>query len=86
MKTDWIYQFDSTEDGTIDWQYRPSIGEKIYHAHWMINKKNILIRTKLADAPKKRVLQELFESFAEENQSVRDHNNKKARERRAKKS
>ena len=27
----------------------------------------------------------VFESFAEENQQVRDHNNKKARERRARK-
>jgi hypothetical protein len=45
------------------------------------------VLTKLDEQAKKEVHQELFETFEKiDNQSVRDHNNKKARERRAKKS
>ena len=75
MRTDLVFQFDSTDHGTIDWKYHNSVGEKIYYAHWMVKKKDI----------KRIVHTELFESYAEQNQQVRYDNNKKARERRARK-
>ena len=85
MRTDLVFQFDSTDHGTIDWKYHNSVGEKIYYAHWTVKKKDIVVLTKLPADIKRIVHTELFESFAEENQQVRDHNNKKARERRARK-
>jgi len=83
MRTDLVFQFDSTDHGTIDWKYHNSVGEKMYHAQWMVKKKDVVVLTKLSAEDKKLVHTELFESFSEENQQVRDHNNKKARERRA---
>ena len=86
MKTDWIFQFESTNHGTVDWQYHPKVADKMYHATWLVKKSDFLVLTKLSKEAKKEVHQELFEDFEEENQLVRDHNNKRARERRAKKS
>ena len=57
----------------------------MYHAQYMVKKSDLIVLTKLSAEDKKLVHQELFDSFAEENQLVRDHNNKKARERRARK-
>jgi len=51
----------------------------------MVKKSDLIVLTKLSAEDKKLVHQELFDSFAEENQLVRDHNNRKARERRARK-
>ena len=59
----------------------------MYHATWLVAKNHLVVLTKLDDQAKKEVQQELFETFEKiDNQLVRDHNNKKARERRAKKS
>ena len=85
MKTDWIFQFESTNHGTVDWQYHPKVADKMYHARWLVKKSDLLVLTKLSKEAKKEVHQQLFEEFEEENQLVRDHNNKKARQRRAKK-
>tara|TARA_R100000353_G_scaffold137170_1_gene97428 strand:- start:969 stop:1250 length:282 start_codon:yes stop_codon:yes gene_type:complete len=85
-RTDWIFQFESTNHGTIDWQFHKKVVDKMYHATWLVAKHHLVVLTKLDDQAKKEVHQELFEDFEEENQLVRDHNNKKARERRAKKS
>ena len=79
------FQFDSTNHGTVDWTYVEAMKDKIYHAHCMVKKSDLIVLTKLDDQAKKEVHQELFDSFEEENQAVRDHNNKKARERRARK-
>jgi hypothetical protein len=59
--------------------------DKMYHAQYMVKKSDLIVLTKLSAEVRKLVHQELFNSFAEENQLVRDHNNKKARERRARK-
>tara|TARA_Y100000401_G_C8192445_1_gene159414 strand:- start:122 stop:391 length:270 start_codon:yes stop_codon:yes gene_type:complete len=83
MRTDLVFQFDSTDHGTIDWKYHDDVKEKMYYAQWMVKKRDVVVLTKLPADIKKIVHTELFESFAEENQQVRDHNNKKARERRA---
>ena len=86
MKTDYIFQFNSTDHGTVDWQFHSKVANKMHHALWLVNKSDLVVLTKLDNQAKKEVHQELFESFDGVNQSVRDHNNKKARERRAKKS
>lgn len=83
MKTDYIFQFDSTDHGTVDWQFHKKVADKMHHAVWMVKKSDLVVLTKLPAADAAFVHQELFESFDSENQSVRDHNNKKARERRA---
>lgn len=58
----------------------------MYHATWLVAKHHLVVLTKLDDQAKKEVQQELFETFEKiDNQLVRDHNNKKARERRTKK-
>jgi len=85
MRTDYIFQFESTNHGTVDWQFHKKVVDKMHHALWLVAKSHLVVLTKLDKQAKKEVLQELFESFTEDNQSVRDHNNKKARERRAKK-
>ena len=85
MKTDWIFQFESTNHGTVDWRFHEKVADKMCHAVWLVKKSDLLVLTKLNKEAKKEVHQELFESFEEENQLVRHHNNKKARERRAKK-
>ena len=85
MKTDWIFQFESTNHGTVDWQFHEKVVDKMHHATGLVKKSDLLVLTKLNKEAKKEVHQELFEDFEEENQLVRDHNNKKARERRAKK-
>lgn len=79
------FQFDSTNHGTVDWTYVKTMEDKMYHAQYMVKKSDLIVLTKLSAEDKKLVHQELFDSFAEENQLVRDHNNKKARERRARK-
>ena len=79
------FQFDSTNHGMVDWTYVKGMKDKMYHAQYMVKKSDIIVLTKLSAEDKKLVHTELFESFSEENQQVRDHNNKKARERRAKK-
>jgi len=86
MKTDYIFQFNSTDHGTVDWQFHSKVANKMHHALWLVNKSDLVVLTKLDEQAKKKVHQELFESFDGVNQSVKDHNNKKARERRAKKS
>ena len=73
MINNFKFQFDSTNHGTVDWTYDKKVKDKIY----------LIVLTELSVEDKKLVHQELFDSFAEENQLVRDHNNKKARERRA---
>ena len=83
MKTNYTFQFDSIDHGTVDWTYDKKVKDKIYHAQYMIKKSDLIVLTELSVEDRKLVQQELFESFAEENQLVRDHNNKKARERRA---
>ena len=85
MGTYWIFQFESTNHGTVDWQFHEKVVDKMHHATGLVKKSDLLVLTKLRPEAKKEVHQELFESFEEENQLVRDHNNKKARERRAKK-
>ena len=85
IKTDYIFQFDSTNHGTVDWQFHSKVADKMHHVVWMVNKSDLVVLTNLDKETKKEVHQELFESFTSVNQSVRDHNNKKARERRAKK-
>ena len=85
MGTYWIFQFESTNHGTVDWQFHEKVVDKMHHATGLVKKSDLLVLTKLSKEAKKEVHQELFESFEEENQLVRDHNNKKARERRAKK-
>jgi len=77
------FQFDSTNHGTVDWTYVKTMEDKMYHAQYMVKKSDLIVLTELSVEDKKLVHQELFDSFAEENQLVRDHNNKKARERRA---
>ena len=84
MINNFKFQFDSTNHGTVDWTYDKKVKDKIYHAQYMIKKSDLIVLTELSLEDRKLVKQELFESFAEENQLVRDHNNKKARERRAK--
>ena len=85
-RTDWIFQFESTNHGTIDWQFHKKVVDKMYHATWLVAKNHLVVLTKLDDQAKKEVQQELFETFEKiDNQLVRDHNNKKARERRTKK-
>ena len=79
------FQFDSTNHGTVDWTYVKTMEDKMYYAQYMVKKSDLIVLTKLSAEDKKLVHQELFDSFAEENQLVRDHNNKKARERRARK-
>lgn len=79
------FQFDSTNHGTVDWTYVKTMEDKMYHAQYMVKKSDLIVLTKLSAEDKKLVHQELFDSFAEENQLVKDHNNKKARERRARK-
>ena len=79
------FQFDSTNHGTVDWTYVKTMEDKMYHAQYMVKKSDLIVLTKLSAEDKKLVHQELFDSFAEENQLVRDHNNRKARERRARK-
>jgi len=79
------FQFDSTNHGMVDWTYVKTMKDKMYHAQYMVKKSDLIVLTKLSAEDKKLVHQELFDSFAEENQLVRDHNNKKARERRARK-
>lgn len=83
MKTDYIFQFDSDDHGTVDWQFHKKVANKMHHAVWMVKKSDLVLLTKLPAADAKIVHQELFKSFDSVNQSVRDHNNKKARERRA---
>ena len=85
MGTYWIFQFESTNHGTVDWQFHEKVVDKMHHATGLVKKSDLLVLTKLNKEAKKEVHQELFEDFEEENQLVRDHNNKKARERRAKK-
>jgi hypothetical protein len=86
-RTDYIFQFESTNHGTVDWQFHKKVVDKMFHATWLVSKHHLVVLTKLDDQAKKEVQQELFETFEKiDNQSVRDHNNKKARERRAKKS
>ena len=86
-RTDYIFQFESTNHGIIDWQFHKKVVDKMYHATWLVAKHHLVVLTKLDDQAKKEVQQELFETFEKiDNQLVRDHNNKKARERRAKKS
>tara|TARA_A100001515_G_scaffold2387_1_gene2394 strand:+ start:585 stop:890 length:306 start_codon:yes stop_codon:yes gene_type:complete len=85
-RTDYIFQFESTNHGTVDWQFHKKVVDKMYHATWLVAKNHLVVLTKLDDQAKKEVQQELFETFEKiDNQLVRDHNNKKARERRTKK-
>ena len=83
MINNFKFQFDSTNHGTVDWTYVKTMEDKMYHAQDMVKKSDLIVLTELSVEDKKLVHQELFDSFAEENQLVRDHNNKKARERRA---
>ena len=78
-----IFQIDTDNHGTVDWYY--SDQEKQYHTSWIIKKKDLRLVGKWSAESKKEILSELMESIEIDNQMIKDHNNKKARERRAEK-
>ena len=78
-----IFQIDTNNHGTVDWYYFDQ--EKQYHTSWIIKKKDLRLVGKWSVENKKEILSELMESIEIDNQMIKDHNNKKARERRAEK-
>ena len=80
-----VFQYDSDEYGTVNWKYREKSRHKMWHQSWLVKKSEITILTKLPPGGAKIVRDEIMVGIELENQQVRDHNNKKARERRARK-
>ena len=76
-----IFQIDTDNHGTVDWYYFDQ--EKQYHTSWIIKKKDLRLVGKWSAENKKEILNELMESIEIDNQMIKDHNNKKARQRRA---
>ena len=76
-----VFQIDTIEYGAVDWCYANQ--EKQWHTSWIVKKSDIIISTKLSAKDKKIVLNQLMPFLEKDNQMVRDHNNKKARQRRA---
>ena len=67
----------------IDWKYTKENEEKQYHQTWIPKRKDVeIISADLHGFTQKEVKDAIFIELDRDIQAVKDHNNKKARERR----
>ena len=62
-RTDYIFQFESTNHGYVDWQFHKKVVDKMHHATWLVDKSHLVVLTKLDDEAKKD-LDKALESFS----------------------